>query len=147
MIASKYAVAFIQVAVVFVTALSASITDNVLSLVEALQVGGILLGSVVTVFLPLLSSGYAGLLKVLGAVGGAVITAVIPIVDTLNGGPGWTTSSIIIVVLAALNALATHVGVDVRIDAAKEALADTSTANAVPEAVDPTAVTVAYNRG
>lgn len=147
MISSKYAVAFIQVAVIFVTALAAAITDNVLSTVEAFQVGGILLGAAVSVFAPLLTTGYAGLLKLLGAVGGAVIAAVIPIIDSANGGAGWSASAIIIVILAGLNALATHVGVDVRIDAAKQALVSPEVNNIVPEVVDPVATDIARQRG
>lgn len=143
MISSKYAVAFIQVAVIFVTALAAAITDNNLSLVESFQVGGILLGAIVSVFAPLSATGYAALLKVIGAVGGAVITAIIPIIDTLNGGAGWSPSAVIIVILAGLNALATHVGVDIRIDAAKEVLAGNPSSPVVATDVDPVAVEIA----
>lgn len=116
MIVSKYLTGFIQVVILILGALLAALEDG-LTLVEALQLVALGVGAIVTYWAPLLDKGWAAALKVLGAVIGAVIAALIPL---LAGE--WNASSTIIVVLAAINALATQLGVDVRVDAAKETL-------------------------
>ena len=113
---SKFLVAFIQLAVLVIAALQAAMEDG-LTAVEAWQIGAVLAGAVVTYFVPLLQGGWAAALKVAGAVIGAVIAAIIPLV-----AGEWTMSAILIVVLAGLNALATQIGVDVRVQAAAKAV-------------------------
>lgn len=117
MIPSKYLAGFIQVITLLMTSLLAALADG-LDYTEVWQIAGVLVGAVVTFFVPLLEGRWAAALKVGGAVLGAIIAAVIPLLAN-----EWTASSAIIVLLAAVNALATQLGVDVRVDAAKEALA------------------------
>jgi hypothetical protein len=141
-VVNKYAVGLLQVAIILVTSLGAALSDNDLTAVEAFQVGALVIGAVVSVFVPLLQGPWAAGLKVGGAALGAVLAAIVPIVDTNNGGPGWTASAIMIVVLAGLNALATQLGVDVRIDSVKAQLAAPEVSDRVPVAVDKPAVDV-----
>lgn len=140
MILSKYAVALIQTVTVVITALVAALGDDVLTNVEIWQIVVIAIGAVGTMFVPLLEKGWAGTAKFVLAVLGAIAAAVIPIIDTANGGPGWSGTAILIVALAGLNAALTALGVSVRLDAVKEALAAPEVSDKVPVAVDPQAV-------
>ena len=144
---NKYAVGLLQVAIILVTSLGAALSDNDLTPVEAFQVGALVIGAVVSVFVPLLQGAWAAGLKVGGAALGAVLAAIVPIIDTANGGPGWTASAIMIVVLAGLNALATQLGVDVRIDSVKAQLAAPEVSDRVPVAVDKPAVDIVVAHG
>lgn len=135
---NKYAVGLLQVAIIAVTALQAAVALG-WSLTAAFQLAGLIIGAIVSVFVPLLEGRWAAGLKVGGAVLGALIAAIIPFVTD-----GWSPGAIVIVVLAGLNALATQLGVDIRIDSAVQALGDPSVPNASVEAVDPAAVRIAY---
>lgn len=135
MILSKFLVAFIQLTVLVTASLQAAVEDG-LTAVEAWQIVAVLVGAIVTYFVPLLEGGWAAALKVAGAVLGAVIAAIIPLV-----AGEWTMSAILIVVLAGLNALATQIGVDVRVQAAAKAVVNQGAQAAV--ALDTAAVAVA----
>lgn len=147
MILSKYAVAAIQVVTIIVTSLVASLADNTLTIAEVWQIAVIGVGAIGSVVVPLLEKGPAGLLKFLLAIAGAIAAAVVPIVDTANGGAGWTASAFLIVLLAGLNAALTALGVSVRLDSAKEALASPDVSDRVPVAVDGKAVQVVLAQG
>lgn len=138
MILSKFLVAIIQIAVLVLAALQAALSNG-LTVVESLQIVGIGIGAVVTYVVPLLATGWAAAFKVAGAVLGAVIAAAIP----LAAGE-WNASTLLIVVLAGLNALATQVGVDVRVQAAIKAIAREGTT--VPLQLDTAATRVAVHQ-
>lgn len=142
MIPSKYVVALIQVVTIIVTSLIAANADNTVSLVEVLQIAAIVVGAIITYWAKLLEKGWAAGLKFAGAVLGAAIAAAIPIVDVANGGPGWTASAALIVLLAALNAALTAWGVDLRLDEVKAQLADPSVDNAKVRAADAPAYAI-----
>ena len=138
MILNKYLVALLQVLLLFVAALQASLTDGLITPTEYWQLAGLFVGAVVTYYAKILDAGWAGALKVAGAVLGALIAAVIPFLTT-----GWTPESITIVVLAVINALATQFGVDMRVDSAKQVLADTRVDDVAITEVDPRSVAAA----
>lgn len=142
MILSKYAVAAIQTVTLIVAALVAALGDDILTTVEIWQVVVIGIGAVGTMFVPLLEKGWAGLLKFVVAVAGAIASAVVPIIDTANGGPGWKGTAILIVALAGLNAALTALGVQARLDAVKAQLAAPEVSDKVPAAVDQEAAKV-----
>ncbi len=142
MIPSKYAVVVVQIITIIVTSMLAALQDDILSTVEAWQIAGIGVGSISAYLVPLLKNVWAAALKFSAAVAGAALAAVPPIVDTANGGSGWTGTAVLIVILAGLNAALTAWGVTVRLDAAKEAIADPRQANATIIASDPQAVRV-----
>lgn len=142
MIPSKYIVALVQVVTIVVTSLIAANADNTVSLVEVLQIAAIVVGAIITYWAKLLTNGWAAGLKFAGAVLGAAIAAAIPIVDVANGGPGWTASAALIVLLAALNAALTAWGVDLRLDEVKAQLADPTVDNAKVRAADGPAYAV-----
>ena len=138
MILNKYAVALLQVLLLFVAALQAALTDGLITPTEYWQLAGLFVGAVVTYYVRILDSGWAGALKVAGAVLGALIAAVIPFLTT-----GWTPESVAIVALAVINALATQFGVDMRVDSSKEIILDPSKSNLAVSEVDPKAAAAA----
>lgn len=133
---NKYAVALLQLLIITVTALQASIADG-LTETEVWQLAGLVVGAIASVFVPLLEKGWAGALKVGSAVAGAGIAALVPFVTD-----GWTPSAAIVVVLAVLNTLATQIGVNIRVDAARAGLVDTRVPDRVIVDVDPAAAGV-----
>lgn len=136
MILSKYAVAAIQTATIIVAALVAALGDDILTHVETWQVVVIAVGAIATIWVPLSGKGWAGILKLGTAVLGAAASAVIPIIDTANGGTGWRGSAILIVALAGLNAALTALGVQARLDSMKAALASPDVSDSTAVAVD-----------
>lgn len=144
MILNKYMVGLLQFLIISVTALQAAVAGGI-DVTAAWQLAGLVVGAFVSIFVPLLEGPWAGGLKVGGAVVGAVIAAIVPFATG-----GWDANALVIVVLAALNALATQLGVSIRLDSVKEKLApsivvqemgfDGSTAAARVEVVDPGAV-------
>jgi hypothetical protein len=139
MVINKYLAGLLTVAVVFLTAFQAALADG-LSVVEAWQLAGLFVGAFVTTFVPILEKGWAAMLKVAGAVLGAAITAIVPLVMS-----EWNASTITIVVLAVINALAVQLGVNVRVDSARSVIADPTKSMAAIEALDPKAVAAASN--
>jgi hypothetical protein len=137
MIINKYLAGLLTVAVVFLTAFQAALSEGI-SATEAWQLAGLFVGAFVTTFVPILESGWAAALKVAGAVIGAAITAIVPLVTS-----EWNASTITIVVLAVINTLAVQLGVNVRVDSARQALADPGKSDAAIVAVDPRAVQAA----
>lgn len=138
-IPAKYTTPLLTIALIVGAAFQTAIVGGITS-VEAFQLGGLIVGAIVTYIAPLLKTGWAAGLKVGGAVLGAVLAAIIPVIDTVNGGPGFNAETITMIAFAGLNALAAQFGVDQRIDAVKEALTSPQTPNAPVEAVEPVAV-------
>lgn len=138
MVLNKYLVALLQVLLLFVAALQASLTDGSLSVTEAWQLAGLFVGAVVTYYAKILDQGWSAALKVGGAVLGALIAAVIPFLTS-----GWTAEAVAIVALAVINALATQFGVDMRVDSAKEVVADPAQYDNKALEVDPSALAAA----
>lgn len=143
-IQSKYITPLLTIGVVVGAAFQTAIVGGV-STVESLQLIGLLIGALVTYLVPVLETGWAAAGKVGGAVLGAILAAAVPVFDYANGGVGFTAETITMIAFAGLSALAAQFGVDQRITEVKAALADPNTSNAVPEAVDPAAVAAVVN--
>lgn len=141
MILNKYIVALLQVLLLFVAAFQAALTGGI-EPVEAWQLAGLLIGAIVTYYVPVLATKWAAALKVFGAILGAAIAAIVPLV-----GGVWGASAVTIVVLAIINALATQFGVDIRLDSAKQALASPEVSTAAAVAVDPQGTAAVPNFG
>lgn len=137
MVINKYLAGLLTVLVVGVTAFQAALSDG-FTATEAWQLSGLVLGAFVTVFVPLLKAGWAAGLKVGGAVLGAAIAAIVPFVTG-----GWDASALTIVVLAVLNALTAQLGVDIRIDSAREIAVNPAKDTDVGYSVDPVATQIA----
>lgn len=123
----KYATALLSLAVVLVTAVVAMPDYTLVSILQFVVLGA---GAVVTYVVPLLEGGWRGGLKTGIAVLAAVITAAIPLI-----GGVWNVQTIAVVVLAAVNALATQLGVNIRVDSTVPAPVTVNVAN--PAALPP----------
>ncbi|MEX1078870.1 MAG: hypothetical protein WED09_07165 [Homoserinimonas sp.] len=111
MILNKYLAALLSIGIVVLTAFIAiPEADRTPATIGQLVI--LALGAIVTYLVPLLESRWAGLFKTGSAVVAAVIAAAIPF---LTAG-GITAVQVAVVALAALNALAVEVGVQVRKD-------------------------------
>lgn len=137
MILNRWGVAILQFVIFILTTYTVFNADNVVTGIELWQFGGLFVAQVGVLIVPLTTGGYEAILKVSVAAAGAAFTAIIVIVDTANGGPGWSAGSIIVVLLAVANAVAVHFGVDARLDGVREALADPARSNASVAAADP----------
>lgn len=145
LIPKKYLTATLTLAILVGAAFQAALVGGI-TVVEALQVAALLVGGVVTYYSPLVAGKWPGVLKVAGAVIGAVLVAIISVFDSAaNGTPIWNTETVTLIVLAALNALAAQFGVDQRIDATKEAVAAPEVTTAQIDAADPQAANVVAN--
>lgn len=114
LVLNKYIVALLQIAIVGLTAFTVIPTEE-LNPTSLTQLGIMVGGAVVTYLVPLLQSDnplVAGLVKTGVAVITAIATALIPYFSTGT----LTLTQWGIVALAAVNALATQVGVDIRKD-------------------------------
>lgn len=114
MLTNKYAAAIIGIVFTVLTAFVAlpESQRDPATLIGLVLVG---LGAFGTYLLPLLKGGWAAALKVAAAVLAAVLSAVVPFVVTGTVTPTqW-----VIVALAAVNALAVQLGVDLRQDSRK----------------------------
>lgn len=110
--AQKYATALLSLAVVLVTAIIAMPNFSLVSIIQFVILGA---GAVVSYIVPLLREGSAwrGGLKTGVAIFIAILTAIVPLIGT-----AWTPQTIAVIILAALNAAATQLGVAIRVDAA-----------------------------
>jgi hypothetical protein len=139
-LAHKYLVAALQAGFVVLTALLAVLQKGTVTGVDVWQLIGVGVGAVLAVWLPLVGTKQAALLKIVGVLVGALITA-----GAIFFAPGgWNATNIIIVILAVLNALFTQIGVAVRVDGVAKALADPNTDNDVVRGLDPAATKAAY---
>ncbi len=139
MVLNKYLAGLLTVLVVLATAFQAALIDG-FTPTEAWQLVGLFVGVFVTVFVPLLKTGWAGALKVGGAVLGAIIAAIVPFVTG-----AWDMSAVTVVILAGLNALATQLGVNVRVDSARAIVADPAQDTNALRAIDAKAYDASQN--
>lgn len=95
-----YAKAFVAVATAVLAVLVTAATDNVVSTSEVLGIAVAFLTAVGVYFVPNLSGSVGRYAKAIVAVLGTAVQAAVPLVDG-----GWTTTSWLLVVLAALGAL------------------------------------------
>lgn len=140
MVLNKWAVALLQLVFVAITALQVY-REGGLTETEAWQFGALVISAAAAVYLKLLKGGWHQALKVSAAIAGAVIAAIIPIVNDT-----WTLDTWILIILAALNALVIHFGVNARIDGVEQVLADPSLANRPVAVVDPTVTEIVLHK-
>lgn len=128
---NKYTVAILQLVILMIAALQAALAEG-LSVIEVWQLVGLFIANVGVYIVKVLPSGWAAALKVGVAVAGAIVTAVIPLV---NGY--WNAEAFIIVLLAAVSAFAAQFGVDVRVDTQKDAIVSPVQSTEAAQQVDP----------
>lgn len=97
---SRYAKAFVAVATAVIAVLVTALTDNVVTVSEVLGISIAFLTAVGVYLVPNLEAGVGRWAKAIVAVVGTAVQAAAPLVDG-----GWTTSSWLLVALAALGAL------------------------------------------
>lgn len=102
------------------------------------QFVALVVSSATAIFLKLLTGKWAAGLKVGSAVILAAIGALLPLLNGEWGPVQW-----ILVAVAALNALAVQLGVDIRVDSAKQIIVDPNKSTAVVKEIDPAAFRVA----
>jgi hypothetical protein len=109
-VAQKYATAILSLVVLIGTALSAALSGPITPVV-VWQLVALVLGGVGAFLVPLAPVRWQGVGKTGVAVLGAIVAAVIPLLTS-----EWTGQTILIVILAGVNALATELGVVIRTD-------------------------------
>jgi hypothetical protein len=135
---NKYAAGLLTLVGTLMYAMQLAMADNIFTPKEAWELGGLAAGSAVAIFVPLVPGVWAAVLKV----GGNVIVAVAGAVVGVIVSGTWDAATWTALIFVGVNALLTQLGVWIRTDAAKEALAAPAVPNTVPQAVDPQAVKV-----
>lgn len=136
---NKYTVAILQLAILMIAAVQAALAGG-LDIIEIWQLVGLFAANVGVYIVRVLPGAWAAGLKVAVAIVGAIVTAVIPLVNGV-----WNAETFLIVVLAAVSAFAAQFGVDVRVDAQKAAIASPTVSSEAAAVVDPTAAAAAEN--
>jgi hypothetical protein len=113
MVLNRYAAALLSIGILAITAFIA-IPEGERTLPSILQFGALVVGLFATYLLPLLPVRWAGVLKTGAAIVFGVIGALVPLISTGT----LTTTQILVVMLAGLNALAVEMGVQIRKDSA-----------------------------
>jgi hypothetical protein len=137
----KYAAAFLTLAVTVLTAISV-LPDPTITLDVALQLGLLTVGTIGTLFLPLLQGAWAGGLKTGINIFTALLSALVPLTGYINSGK-FETAQLILVLIAVLNAVLSELGVYTRLDQAKVYVAKhavNGATDAPASFVDPVAV-------
>ncbi len=106
---NKYAAALLSIAIVILTAFVA-IPSGERTPETLWQLALLAIGAIVTYWVPLVDARWAGILKTGAAICAAVIGALIPLLGTGT----LSSTQIVVLVLAGLNALAVEVGVGMR---------------------------------
>ncbi|MCJ1687796.1 hypothetical protein [Rathayibacter sp. VKM Ac-2927] len=106
----KYLAALLPGFILIFGALQTALADELIDDVEAGQLLALVAGAITTFGVPLLKGRWAGGLKTGAAILAAIATLILPLIY------GFTWQALVIVVLAALSALATEIGVNARQD-------------------------------
>jgi hypothetical protein len=134
----KYAAAFLTLAVTVLTAISV-LPDPTITLDVALQLGLLTVGTIGTLFLPLLNGSWAGGLKTGVNIFTALLSALVPLTGYINEGK-FETAQLILVLIAVLNAVLSELGVYTRLDKASDYVAKHEAGVIQVPSVDPLAV-------
>lgn len=131
----KYLAALLPGIIILFGGLQTALADERIDSVEGGQLLALTAGIIVTFVVPIVDGRWAGLFKTGAAIFAAVATLIIPLVL------GFSWQSLVIFALAALSALATEIGVQVRAAAPIDAgsadggnVPDVSSLPPVPEA-------------
>lgn len=118
----KYLAALLPGFIILFGGLQTALADDRIDAVEGGQMIALTAGVLITFVVPIVDGRWAGLLKTGAAMVAAVATLIIPLIL------GFSWQALVIVALAALSALATEIGVQVRRDVnVPEAIANDST--------------------
>lgn len=134
---AKFAPALLPLAVLLLGGLQTAFADNDISSTEVWQLIALSAGALVTFIVPLLKGPWAAGLKTGANVLAAVAALIIPILPQFE----WSATSVLFIVIGAIQALAAQIGVDIRLDQAKTVIDSRETAG-VPTitSLDPAAV-------
>lgn len=110
MVLQKYATALLSLAVLVLGALATALT-GVVSAVDIIQLVTLFLGGIVTFIVPLLAGGWRGGVKTGVAIATTILSAIVPFVVAGHITP----AQVVLVVVAAINAAATELGVQIRL--------------------------------
>lgn len=111
----KYLAALLPGFIILFGGLQTALADDRIDAVEGGQLIALTAGVLITFVVPIVDGRWAGLLKTGAAMVAAVATLIIPLIL------GFSWQALVIVALAALSALATEIGVQVREKAPAEA--------------------------
>ncbi len=139
LIPSKFRAGLLSFVLVLAASAQATFAGDGWTAVTGWQFVGVALAAAATYIFPLTQGPWPAALKTLGAVAGAVVAAIPPVIDTANGGAGWNGETIMLVALAGLNALASEWGVSQRLAATKAAVVSEEIPDAEIVALDPAA--------
>lgn len=104
----KYAAALLPAIIVLLGALQTALADSRIDETEGGQLLVLVAGVGVTYFVPIVHGWWAGALKTGFAVLAAIATLIIPFIT------GFSWQALVIIALAALQAIATEIGVNAR---------------------------------
>lgn len=107
----KYLAALLPGIIILFGGLQTALADERIDSTEGSQLLALTAGIIVTFVVPIVDGRWRGLFKTGAAIFAAVATLIIPLLL------GFTWQSLVIFALAALSALATEIGVQVRADA------------------------------
>ena len=141
---NKFAAGFLALGVAVLTAAVAIPEEAWSQPAVVWQFGGLILSTILVIFLPLAKGAWAGALKIIGALGAALVANVLAF---FAGGGEWGFYQWLLLGLAVLQAVAAELGVNVRVDQAKQQIESPEISSAPVEAVDPKAVEVAVSEG
>lgn len=139
MAVNKYLAGLLTLAITVLTAAVAIPTESWQDAATVWQFAGLVVSTIVTIFLPLSSGAWAAAIKVIGSLISAVVANVVAF---LVSGGSWGVMQWMLLGLAVLLALAAELGVQVRLASTKAALAAPAVPDSIPIAVDPQAVRV-----
>jgi hypothetical protein len=137
---SKYLAPILQLLIVVGGALQIALADNHLSSLEAWQFTALCLGVAGTFAAKLLDVKWAGVLKIGAAALGAGVAVILEFLN--NGGITWNTSTVLLIGIGILTALAAQVGVSARLSAVAAGVADPAIDTPAVAASDPGAYAV-----
>lgn len=118
----------------------ASSDSDGMSLLDWVQLGSVFVGAVVTYAVKIVPGKWPAILKVAGAVIGAVLAT---IGTAIVAGTVVDTNLLAVILISALNAFAAQTGTDARVDTVKAAIADPDVNTQAAILADPSAAAVA----
>ncbi|PPH99740.1 hypothetical protein C5C95_06245 [Rathayibacter sp. AY1B7] len=126
----RYLAALLPAAILLFGGLQTALSDERIDGTEAGQLLALFAGLAITYAVPLAKGAWAGLFKTGFAILAAIATLIVPLIT------GFTWQSLVIVVLAALSALATEIGVNARQDSTRQGRHEATTAPVVITTTD-----------
>lgn len=136
---NKYLAGLLTLAITVLTAAVAIPVEAWRDPATVWQFAGLVVSTIVTTFLPLSKGRWAAAIKVIGSLAASIVANVVAF---LTSGGEWGITQWMLLGLAVLLALAAELGVQIRLDGTKAALADPTVSDAAVVAVDKPAARV-----